>query len=85
MPDTPEQLQTDQTPFIHFWVLTKLGTRYVLPDMLPQHVTVAHKQLDFTNDDQIVVVTNISNVVLSIPKRIIASAGAGDRCFWEAR
>jgi len=55
---------------------------YYLPDMLPDHIDLARRQLDM----QITQITlrNISEVVMVIPKHILKAAGVNDRCFWEA-
>jgi len=70
--------------FHTMWLETHLGTRYEMPDMLREHVGVAHAALDKTSPDGKLVVTNISDSALVIPKRIVKKAGVGDRCFWEA-
>ena len=82
MPGTQEELQTDQNPLVIFWFQTRLGVHYELPDMLPQHVDEAHRQLDL--DLELVTLRNISGVAMVVPKRIVKTAGANDRCFWEA-
>jgi len=53
-----------------------------MPDMLPQHVDEAHRQLDLPVTN--ITLRNISDVAMVVPRRIIKSAGANDRCFWEA-
>lgn len=66
------------------WFETRLGTRYEMPDMLQDQVSKTHRTLDQIDHDSQLVVLNISEVTLVIPKRIIKKAGVGDRCFWEA-
>ena len=53
-----------------------------MPDMLEVHVTEAHRQLDEDHQEHVSLL-NVSDACLVIPKRIIAKAGVGDRCFWE--
>jgi hypothetical protein len=65
------------------WFETKMGEKYRMPDMMKQHVTEAHKDLDQA-DREYVHVQNVSNAILMIPKRIISKAGVGERCFWES-
>ena len=50
--------------------------------MLEAHIDQVRRQLDM----QITSITlrNISDVVMVIPKHILKTAGANDRCFWEA-
>lgn len=67
------------------WFETTLGTCYHMPDMQEHEVTEAHKNLDTTDKSQYVHVRNTSGVIMMIPKRIIAKAGVGERCFWEAK
>lgn len=67
------------------WFETRLGVRYEMPDMLSDHVTLTHHMLDQLLPEGQLVVRNISEVTLVIPKRIILKAGVGDRCFWEAQ
>ena len=67
------------------WFETKLGTRYEMPDLLEEQVSDAHKSLDHSNSESLIVLTNISRVMMGIPRRIIKRAGVGDRCFWEAK
>jgi len=66
------------------WFETRLEQRYELPDMLREHITMGHKQLEGAHYDSTIIVINISGVSLCVPKRIIAKAGSGERCFWEA-
>lgn len=66
------------------WVETKLGVRYDMPDMLEEHITRAHRCLDAAGVHMNIVITNISEVTLVMPKRIVRRAGVGDRCFWES-
>jgi hypothetical protein len=69
------------------WLETTLGVRYSLPDMLIGHVDMAHRQLDQADKVRLTTITlvNVSDVVLTVPYRILAKAGVGDRCFWEKR
>jgi len=69
-------------PFVSCWFETKTGSRYEMPDMTTTHVDAVCKQLD--GDIDLITVTNISFVLLLIPKQILAKAGTGNRCFWEA-
>lgn len=63
-----------------------MGVRYVLPDMTGEQITGVHKQLDMDfGEDHHIIALNISEVVLSLPRRILKKAGVGDRCFWEAQ
>lgn len=83
MPSSSEKLQADQSsaePFVTVWFVTKLGTRYEMPDMLPYHVDAVCQQLD--GDFDSIAAHNVSDAVLMLPKRIIAAAGSGERCFW---
>lgn len=78
----------EETSLKTMWFVTHLGARYEVPDMLREHITTAHAQLgepagSIDHADN-VVATNISDVVLLLPKRIIHKAGVGDRCFWES-
>lgn len=85
MPSTPEKLQADQAhpgPFLVAWAVTKLGIRYEMPDMLPQHIDALCKQCEDDLDN--VTLTNVSGVVMILPKRILESVGVGMRCFWRA-
>lgn len=85
MPDSSKELQAGEaSPFSVMWFATKLGTIYEMPDMQEQEVTEAHRQLDTTDVSQYISVRNTSGVLMMIPKRIIKTAGVGDRCFWEA-
>lgn len=65
------------------WLETTMGVRYDLPDMLEEHVTEAHKNLDTADLSQHVHLRNVSGALLMVPKRIIKKAGVGERCFWE--
>lgn len=67
------------------WFETRLGTRYEMPDLLEEQVSEAHKSLDFSNPESLIILTNVSRVMLGIPRRIIKRAGVGDRCFWESK
>jgi len=60
-----------------------MGVRYEMPDMMPHQVTAAHRNLDDRQTDRIIVF-NVSEVCLILPRRIIKKAGCGDLCFWEA-
>ena len=82
MPSPSEELPPSEAPFVTFWARTHLGTAYYLPDMLEAHIDQVRRQLDM----QITSITlrNISDVVMVIPKHILKTAGANDRCFWEA-
>jgi hypothetical protein len=51
--------------------------------MLEEHITRAHKYLDAAGIQANVVITNISEATLVLPKRILRRAGVGERCFWE--
>lgn len=82
MPSSPQELPPSEAPYVTFWVRTHLGTNYYMPDMLPEHVNEAHRQLDLPVTS--ITLRNISDVAMVIPKRIIKAAGANDRCFWEA-
>jgi len=87
MSDPSKELQACEagSPLVIMWFETKLGVRYVMPDMMPSYVTNAHHNLDAADGDQYVHVRNVSGVLFSIPKRIIHQAGVGDRCFWESK
>lgn len=61
-----------------------MGVRYEMPDMTEADITQVHKQLDHSNDDGHIIASNVSEAVLSLPKRILKRAGSGGRCFWEA-
>jgi hypothetical protein len=62
-----------------------MGVRYEMPDMTREQITEVHEQLDQScGPDHHIIVLNVSEVVLSLPKRILKRAGSGDRCFWEA-
>jgi hypothetical protein len=63
------------------WFETSLGVRYEMPDMQANHVDSAHRQL--AGDFDRIMMNNVSEVVMVIPKRILAKAGVGERCFWE--
>lgn len=82
---TQKELQTGETTdlLVTMWFETKMGEKYRMPDMMRQHVTEAHKDLD-QEDREYVHVQNVSNAILMIPKRIINRAGVGERCFWES-
>ena len=82
MPHPQTDLSTSEEPYSTFWCRTHLGVMYCLPDMLAAHIDQARRQLDM----QIASITlrNISDVVMVIPKHILKTAGANDRCFWEA-
>lgn len=82
MSGAPQELPTSQEPYSTFWFRTRLGTLYYLPDMLPQHVDEARRQLDLPVTN--IALRNISDVAMVVPRRIIKSAGVNDRCFWEA-
>lgn len=85
MPDSPKELQAgEESPLAVMWFATRLGTLYEMPDLLSAQVTDTHRQLDYSNADSMILMVNVSGVMLSIPKRIIKTAGVGDRCFWEA-
>lgn len=83
MSSTQEELQAGEgsTPFKMMWLETTMGVRYEMPDMLPVHIDEAHRQLD--EDQEHISLLNVSDACLVVPKRIIAKAGVGDRCFWE--
>ena len=84
MLSTQKECQTGETASLKtMWFTTHLGARYEMPDMLREHITGAHKQLDAPGDN--VTVINISEAVILLPKRIINRAGVGDRCFWESK
>jgi hypothetical protein len=68
--------------FVSCWFETRTGTRYELPDMTTDHVDMVCRQLDGEADT--ITVVNISPVIMIIPRRILARAGSGNRCFWEA-
>jgi hypothetical protein len=51
--------------------------------MTRDHVTQAHKSLDHSGPDSVVIVTNISHATLTLPKKILKRAGVGNLCFWE--
>lgn len=73
--------------FVSCWFETRTGTRYELPDMTSDHVDMVCKQLSGTEEafsTDTITVVNISPVIMIIPRRILARAGSGDRCFWEA-
>ena len=89
MSSTQEELRTsEETPLKTMWFVTHLGVRYEVPDMLRDQITAAHAQLgesaNSVDHAENVVATNISDVVLLLPKRIIHKAGVGDRFFWES-
>lgn len=82
MSSTSEELQTGEgSAFVVMWVETTMGVRYEMPDMLPGHVDEALRQLN--EDQDHISLLNISDACLVLPKRIIAKAGTGERCFWE--
>jgi hypothetical protein len=80
MPDSPDELLPEQV-FQTVWFETLMGVRYELPDMLPDHVDEARRQLDLPFPN--ITARNVSNVVLLIPKHILRKMGVGDRCMWE--
>lgn len=83
MSDSPEELQADQaSPFVTMWFMTKQGTRYEMPDMLPANINEAHRQL--TGGNEYISVVNVSTVAMILPSRILKCAGSGKRTFWEA-
>lgn len=83
MSSTPKELQADpETPFRVMWLETKLGVRYELPDMLDEHVDRAVETLHGGLPN--IALTNVSDCCLLMPRRIIKTAGVGERCFWEA-
>lgn len=82
MPDPSQELPTGPEPYSVFWFRTRLGTLYTMPDMLPQHVDEARRQLDLPVTN--ITLRNISDVAMVVPRRIIKTAGVNDRCFWEA-
>jgi hypothetical protein len=65
------------------WFETRTGTRYTLPDMRTTDIDWLCSQLDDDKSDTITSI-NVSGVVMILPKSILAKAGTGDRCFWEA-
>lgn len=82
MPDTQKEFQSGEGVALStMWFETHMGARYELPDMLRSHISAAHADLDWSKGN--VTATNVSEVVLVLPKRIIKRAGVGDRCFWE--
>ena len=85
MPDTQKEHEAGEggDPLVRMWFETTLGVRYEMPDMMPHQVSAAHRNLDDMEADKIIVF-NISEVCLVLPRRILKKAGAGDRCFWEA-
>lgn len=86
MPDSSKELQAGEaSPFSVMWFATHQGTIYEMPDMQEHEVTEAHKYLAEADKSQYVHVRNTSGAILMIPKRIIKTAGVGDRCFWEAQ
>lgn len=58
--------------------------RYEMPDMTDDDISQVHKQLDHSQPDGHIIAANVSEAVLSLPKRILKRAGSGERCFWEA-
>jgi hypothetical protein len=70
-------------PLSTCWFETKTGTRYEMPDMVSNDIDATCKQFD---DNNITTITaaNISNAILVLPRHILAKAGTGNRCFWEA-
>ena len=89
MSDSPDDVRprkeddTIKEKLSTMWFETRLGQRYELPDMLREHVTYAHEQVATSHHESTVIMINVSGVSLCIPKRIIAKAGVGERCFWE--
>ena len=82
MPRAQEELQASKEgPFFTMWFVTKLGTRYELPDMLPLHIGEAHRQL--AGGSEHISVINVSQVAVVFPLRILAKAGVADRTLWE--
>lgn len=69
-------------PFSFCWFETRTGTRYEMHDMTTGHVDTVCRQLD--GSAEVITVGNISNVIMILPKLILARAGVGSRCFWEA-
>jgi hypothetical protein len=63
-------------------VVTRLGTRYVFPDMTNEQVDVFRRGLDQKPAE--LTLRNVSGVITVFPKRIIAYAGVNNRTFWEA-
>ena len=87
MSDPQEKLQADQEfpdVFSVMWFETTMGVRYQLPDMLQDQVSKAHKSLDHSEEDSMIIAVNVAGAILMVPKRIIGKAGVGERCFWEA-
>lgn len=86
MSNTQKELQAGEKvdPLVTMWFETKMGEKYRMPDMMRQHVTEAHKDLDTAKSDQYVAVRNVSDAVLMLPKRIISRAGVSEHCFWES-
>lgn len=85
MSDTQEKFQTGEEESLKtMWLETRLGDRYELPNMLRVQITAAHSMLDW-EDASTITLVNVSEAVLSVPKRIVKRAGVDDRCFWEAK
>lgn len=72
----------DEDLYSTLWLRTKLGTMYYMPDMLSSDIDHALRQLDAPMEE--IAIRNISGVIMVIPKRIIQSAGVGERKMWEA-
>lgn len=70
------------SPFVSCWLETRTGTRYEMPDMSAADLDHVCRQLDGESDT--VTLVNVSAVVTIIPRYILARAGTGNRCFWEA-
>jgi hypothetical protein len=85
MPDPQKERQAgEKSPFVTMWFLTHTGTRYEMPDMTDREITDAHRHLDAAASFQSIHVLNFSGAFLMLPKRILKSAGVGDRVYWEA-
>lgn len=88
MPNPSQELQTvTSSPLFTVMDLeTRLGTSYTMPDMLPEHVEVALKQLHDGHDP--VMLRNVSQVLMVIPLQIIKYVSLHNhnvrRCVWEA-
>ena len=52
-------------------VITKLGARYIISDVTPEHFSKLMQQIDLRSEQ--IAICNISEAVLLLPYRIIAS------------
>lgn len=88
MSNTSQELQaiTSSPLFTEMNLETRLGALYVMPDMLPEHVDIALRQLHDAQDP--LLLRNVSQVTMVIPLQIIRYVYLHNdkvrRCVWEA-